>query len=86
MTDKIRTILERHARLSRSIGDVGDTTDLYGCGLTSQACVSLMLALEDAFDVEFPDRLLRRSTFESIASIRGALDEIRRATSTAVAG
>jgi acyl carrier protein len=35
-----------------------------------------MLALEDAFDVEFPERLLRRRTFESIASIAAALDEL----------
>jgi acyl carrier protein len=32
-----------------------------------------MLALEDAFDVEFPDSLLRRDTFRSVASMREAL-------------
>jgi acyl carrier protein len=35
-----------------------------------------MLALENAFDVEFPDRLLSRRVFTSISSIRAALDEI----------
>ena len=35
-----------------------------------------MLALEDAFDVEFPDSMLRKSTFESIASITEALTEL----------
>jgi acyl carrier protein len=38
-----------------------------------------MLALEDAFDVEFPDRLLRKSTFESIGAMHAALDELVRA-------
>lgn len=44
--------------------------------MTSHASVNLMLALEDAFDVEFPERLLRRRTFESIAAIASALDEL----------
>jgi acyl carrier protein len=32
-----------------------------------------MLQLEDEFDLEFPERLLKRSTFESIASLNDAL-------------
>jgi acyl carrier protein len=38
-----------------------------------------MLGLEDAFDVEFPDRMLTREVFSSIASIRAALDELATA-------
>ena len=48
--------------------------DLYRAGLTSHASVNVMLALEDAFDIEFPDALLKKSTFESIAAIADALD------------
>jgi len=33
-----------------------------------------MLALEEVFDIEFPDSLLRKSTFESIKAMRGALE------------
>ena len=35
-----------------------------------------MLAIEDEFDVEFPDRLLRRCTFYSVNSLAEALAEI----------
>ena len=35
-----------------------------------------MLALEDAFDVEFPDELLRKSTFESVSGIHAALESL----------
>jgi len=35
-----------------------------------------MLALEDAFDIEFPERLLRRDTFESVAAIGSAIHEL----------
>ena len=50
-----------------------DDDDLYQRGLASHASVNVMLALEDAFDVEFPDSLLRRDTFRSVASMREAL-------------
>jgi acyl carrier protein len=36
-----------------------------------------MLALEDAFNVEFPDRLLGRKTFASIQSIAEAIEELQ---------
>ncbi len=47
--------------------------DLYDAGMTSHASVNLMLALEDEFDVEFPDELLTRSVFSSIESIKSAI-------------
>jgi acyl carrier protein len=51
-------------------------SDLYQAGMTSHASVNVMLALEDHFDVEFPDRMLTRSVFESIASIAMSLEEL----------
>jgi acyl carrier protein len=45
--------------------------------MTSHASVNVMLALEDRFDVEFPDRMLKRSVFESIAAIHDALGELQ---------
>ena len=36
-----------------------------------------MLAIEDAFDIEFPDRMLKRSVFESIDAIAAALTELQ---------
>lgn len=74
--DKIREIVGTHARLASPAASLDENADLYASGMTSQASVSLMLALEDAFDVEFPDRMLKRSVFESIASIRSALTEL----------
>jgi acyl carrier protein len=76
MNATIRDVLEAHGRLPISLSDLGDGDDLYANGLTSHASVNVMLALEDAFDVEFPDSLLRKSTFESIMAIRGALESM----------
>ncbi len=45
--------------------------------MSSHASVNVMLALEDAFDVEFPDSMLTRNVFESIVAIAAAIGEIR---------
>ena len=37
--------------------------------MTSHASVNVMLALEEEFDVEFPEEMLQKSTFESIEAI-----------------
>ncbi len=76
MNETVRQVLTEHARLSVDVGGLADGADLYQAGMTSHASVNVMLALEDAFDVEFPDRMLRREVFESIASIEEALSEL----------
>jgi acyl carrier protein len=42
-----------------------------------------MLALEDEFEVEFPESLLLRRTFESVKAIEDALQKIGVAPSAA---
>jgi acyl carrier protein len=86
MTDKIREVLAEHGRLSVDVSEVRDGDDLYGLGLTSHASVSVMLALEDTFSVEFPEYMLRKSTFESVAAIREALDELSASPSASPPG
>ena len=73
---KIRSILKEHGRLTKDADTLAADADLYQAGMTSHASVNVMLALEGEFDVEFPDHLLKRSVFESIASIRSAIDEL----------
>jgi acyl carrier protein len=76
MNEKIRQAIREHGRMPVDIDTLSDDADLYQAGMTSHASVNLMLALEDAFDVEFPDRMLQRSVFESVAAISAALTEL----------
>ncbi len=75
----IRDVLQEQGRLSVDVTQMDAEDDLYAAGLTSHASVNVMLALEDAFDIEFPDRLLRKSTFSSVAAIAGAVTELTAA-------
>jgi len=76
---QIRTVLRDHARLSKPIDSIETAADLYQAGMTSHASVNVMLALESAFDIEFADHMLKRSVFNSVASIRDAVAELTHA-------
>jgi acyl carrier protein len=77
MNDEIRRVIAEHARLSVDARSLPSHADLYQAGMTSHASVNVMLALEDAFDVEFPDQMLKRSVFESVFSIALALEDLQ---------
>ena len=85
MDDEIRRILAAHGRLPSDAADLDRDADLYAAGMTSHASINVMLALEEHFDLEFPDRMLTRSVFASIASISDAVAELRAETEGAVA-
>jgi acyl carrier protein len=71
--DKVREVIDAQGRMPVPASSLNETEDLFESGLTSHASVNVMLALEDEFDIEFPDELLNKTTFESIANISAAL-------------
>ncbi len=76
MLDTIRTLVEQNGRLPVAIDGLRNDQDLYAAGLTSFAAVQLMLAIEDGFDVEFPETMLNRRSFASIDAIAGCLHQL----------
>ena len=77
MMDTLRRLIDKHARLPVKADTLAGGQDLYAAGLTSFAAVQLMLALEEAFDVEFPERMLNRRSFATMDSISGCINELR---------
>ena len=75
-TTAVREVLVQQGRLTVDIRTLDEDFDLYGAGLTSLATVGIMLALEDRFEIEFPESMLSRSTFRSIASIADAVAKL----------
>lgn len=75
--ESVRVILKEHGRLPADADKLSTDANLFQAGMTSHASVNLMLAIEDAFDIEFPDAMLKRSTFESIASICEAVESLQ---------
>jgi acyl carrier protein len=75
--DRIRDVLAAHGRLAVDPNEVDTEADLYELGLTSHASVNVMLGLEDAFDIEFPDEVLKKSTFASIRNIEQVVEGLK---------
>lgn len=73
VTETIRQVLAEHGRLTKDAMQLPAAADLYQLGLTSHASVNIMLALEGAFDIEFPDYMLTRGMFASIDALGSAV-------------
>lgn len=75
--DTVRRIMAESGRLGVDAATLPPDADLYDAGLSSMATVQVMLAIEEAFDLEFPDRLLNRRTFRSLGALSLAVAELR---------
>ncbi len=51
-----------------------DDDNLWDLGMTSLTCLGLMLSIEETFDVELPEEVLKESTFRTVESITAAVD------------
>ncbi len=78
MIELVRHIIDAQGRLPVAARTLSQNSDLYEAGLTSFAAIQIMLALEEACGVQFPEHLLRRQNFASIDSIVSCLRQLQR--------
>ncbi len=76
ISDEVRRLIAEHGRLSVPMEQVGDDDDLFNAGMTSHATVGVMFALEDSFDVEFPEEMLNLNTFQTVSALTQALGSL----------
>ncbi len=76
MVEEIRQLIAKNCKMPTDVATLSNTSDLYAAGLSSFASVQLMLALENQYDIEFPENMLNRKTFSSIAAIEAAIRQI----------
>jgi acyl carrier protein len=82
LQDRIAAVVLEHGRLGGTIDALQGDADLYELGLSSHASVGVMLALEAALGIEFPERMLRRELFASVANICRAVEELTTTAAT----
>ncbi|MCC8403287.1 acyl carrier protein [Paraburkholderia sp. MMS20-SJTN17] len=78
MKNELRQIITNVAHLDILDGNISDDADLYEIGLSSLNTIQLLLAIEDHFNLEIPDRMLSRSLFQSIDSLANAITQLQR--------
>lgn len=76
ITETVRGVVAQHAHLTQDAAALGTEDSLYAAGMTSHASVNVMLGVEDAFDLEFPEEMLTKETFQSLAAITAAVQQL----------
>ncbi len=74
---EIRRILAEHTRLGDQAAGIDRTANLFEAGLDSVAAVGVMLAIEEAFNLEFPQTGLVRATFSTIRALADVIQKTR---------
>ncbi|CAA2136492.1 MULTISPECIES: acyl carrier protein [Methylobacterium] len=69
LPEDIRDTLKSVAALTEVVDSLGEDDNLFDRGLDSFGSVQLMLALEERYNIEFPDNLLNRRSFSTIRII-----------------
>jgi acyl carrier protein len=75
---ELRQIITDVAHLDILVDNISDDADLYEIGLSSLNTIQLMLAIENHFNLEIPDRMLSRNLFQSINSLASAITQLQR--------
>jgi acyl carrier protein len=76
MRDRVRTIVGSLNLLPVPIEGLSDDDNLFDAGMTSFGSVQLMLAVEEEFDIEFPNSLLTRKTFATLGGLMSAVEQL----------
>lgn len=69
----VRAAVVLYGHLALDAETLAEDDDLFRAGLSSHANVNVMLALEEMFGIDFPEDMLRRSTFASLGAISRAV-------------
>jgi acyl carrier protein len=80
MIERVRGLVADHGGLAVDVATLTADADLYRAGMSSFASVQLMLALEEAFDIEFPETMLSPRTFSSLNAIQEAVSQLATPT------
>ena len=78
MDAQLETILRRYLVLVPQGQDVPLETELAALGLDSMSALTLLLELEEIFDISFPDSLLNATTFHSAKNLENVIQMLRQ--------
>jgi acyl carrier protein len=78
MNAQLETVLRRYLVLVPDGQDVPLETELPALGLDSMSALTLLLELEEIFDISFPDSLLNATTFRSANSLENVIQMLRK--------
>lgn len=76
MRDRVRAIVGSMNLVPVPVEGLTDEDNLFDAGMTSFGSVQLMLAIEEEYDIEFPNSLLTRKTFATLGGLISAVEQL----------
>lgn len=73
----IAEIVTTVGRVDGEPGSLDPRANLFDLGMSSFHAVQVMLALEDRFQIQFPDEFLRKEHFATIQALGSAIQAIQ---------
>ena len=77
MEKEIAEIVGQHASFNLDATTLPADADLFDLGLSSYGAVQVMMALEEKYDVVFPDELMKKEHFSTIRKLTAAVRSAR---------
>ncbi len=76
MRDRVRAIVASMNLVPVPLDSLTEQDNLFDAGMTSFGSVQLMMAIEEEFDIEFPNSLLTRKTFATLDGLNAAVEQL----------
>jgi acyl carrier protein len=73
---RVKVLLTERLQVAPETAAIGDDTPLADLGLDSTAILSLVVGLEDEFDIEIPDREINPDNFGRVDTITRYVTEL----------
>lgn len=73
VTDALSDILRKHLKFANKAEEFPMDEELEVLGLDSMSAIDLLLALEEAFEIVFPDEMLTPEVFQTGRSLENAV-------------
>jgi acyl carrier protein len=77
LLETVLRVIDEKANLLTPTQKLVVSADLCGVGLTPFSAIQLMLALENEFNVKFPERMLNRRSLSSINAICSCIRQLQ---------
>jgi acyl carrier protein len=73
---RLALIVRAHLRAVGPESPISADTPMRDLGLDSLAAVDLLFAVEQAFEISFPDSLLTENTFATLGTLQSAVERV----------
>jgi acyl carrier protein len=76
ITDALLNVLQKHLKFANPAKNFPMDAELESLGLDSMSAIDLLLALEETFEIVFPDAMLTPEVFRSARSLESAVQSL----------